>query len=132
MDYMLAIRVTGRWGRNDRKIFTIITPGLCFYFLPAFLCFFLGGGGSIYEFVFPLLSDLHLSFILYPFEHSFLFVCFIHFSSFPLASLCHFLILSSSLSFFLFLILYVTCVVFLYSLCLFLCDIILAETQFAA
>jgi len=38
----------------------------------------LGGGwwwrGIIYEFVFPLLSDLHLSFILYPFEHSFFFV----------------------------------------------------------
>jgi hypothetical protein len=69
MDYLLAQRVTGRWGRIDGKIFTIIRPVLRFTFLRAFFFFWI-----IYESVFPLLSDLHLSFILYPFEHSFLFV----------------------------------------------------------
>lgn len=71
MDYLLALRVPGWLGRIDSKIFTIITPVLYFSFLPAFLCVFFW---IIYESVFPLLSDLHLSFILYPFEHYFLFV----------------------------------------------------------
>ena len=100
MDYLLALRLPGRWGRIDSKIFTIITPFFLFFLL---FCVFSGFFTSLC-FLFSLICiflsffirlniifSLFYSLLFFPFGFSTSFSDFVFFTFIsPLPhSICH-------------------------------------------